>query len=120
LFSGFTNTYKVNESMQQAFSQEMQINTIEVRIQKEIIANLKQLQSELLVKAKLEEFIALSELNLMAMQERYLRGVADISFLLNANKELITARVELARSSTRLISSQIKHIYFQGKINDID
>ncbi len=118
LFSGFTNTYKVKESMQQASSQEMQIKTVENKIQKEIIANLKQLQSELMLKSKLEEYIELSELNLNAMKEKYLRGVSDISFLLNANKELITARVELARGMARLVTSQIKHLYFQGKIND--
>lgn len=119
LFSGFTNTYKVKESMDQASSQEMQIKTVENKIQKEVIANLKQLQSELLVKSKLEEHIELSELNLNAMKEKYLRGVSDISFLLNANKELITARVEHARGMARLVTSQIKHLYFQGKINDL-
>jgi len=118
LFSGFSNTNKIKESMQQASSQEMQINTVENKIQKEVIANLKQLQSELLVKSKLEEYIELSELNLNAMKEKYFRGVADISYLLNANKELITARVELARGMARLVTCQIKHLYFQGKIND--
>ena len=118
LFSGFTNTYKVKESIQQASSQEMQLMTVENKIQKEVIANLKQFENELLVKSKLEEYIELSEFNLNAMKEKYLRGVADISYLLNANKELITARVELARGMARLVTSQIKYLYFQGKIND--
>jgi hypothetical protein len=83
------------------------------------MTNFKQLESELLVKSKLEEYKTLLELNLIAMQERYLRGVADVSFLINANKELISAKVEYVRSSSRLISNQIKHLHFQGKLNDI-
>lgn len=119
LFSGFINTYKVKESLQQASSQEMQIIAIENKIHKEVITNFKQLESELLVKSKLEEYKTLLELNLIAMQERYLRGVGDVSFLINANKELISAKVEYVRSSSRLISNQIKHLHFQGKLNDI-
>jgi outer membrane protein len=119
LFSGFINTYKVKESLQQAAAQELQLNIIETKIQKETANNLKQLQSELLIKKKLENYIELSELNYEAMKEKYLRGVADISFMLNASRELINAKVELARCISRLVISQIKHLYFQGKMNEI-
>jgi outer membrane protein len=119
LFTGFINTYKVKESLEQAVAQELQLDIIEKKIQKEFVNNLKQLQSELLIKKKMENYIELTELNYEAMKEKYLRGVADISFMLNANKEFISAKVELARCMSRLVISQIKHLYFQGKMNEL-
>jgi outer membrane protein len=118
LFSGFSGHYKLREAQSQADYQLSQSDVVRERLQSTGLQNQQALRLEQMQLESWVRVVDLSLFNMSATRERYLRGVSDINFVLNAEREAAAALTEQSRAKTRFQVAKWKHLRDMGEIRD--
>ncbi len=118
LFSGFANQYRLTEALQQEASQLQQAEATKEQLQATGVQNLQTLQLEHAQLDHWQNYVEITLFNMQAMRERYLRGVADINYVVNAEREAAGALADQSRAITRFQVAQWRHWRDMGVIRD--
>ncbi len=109
LFAGFGPHYKTQEAQYQSHAQLDASEAIRDKLRANATQNQKVLSLEVHQSVMLQRYVHLTQANLHAMRERYLRGIGDITFVLNAERDLASAQADWARGITRHQLAFFKH-----------
>ena len=118
LFSGFANQYRLTEALQQQASQLQQAEATKEQLQSTGLQNLQTLQLEHAQLEHWDSYVEITLFNMQAMRERYLRGVADINYVVNAERDAAGALADQSRAITRFQVAQWRHWRDMGVIRD--
>lgn len=116
LFSGFSGYYKLREAQSQVDYQLGQTEVVRDRLQANGLQNQQALQLEQMQLESWSRIVELSQFNMSATRQRYLRGISDISFVLSAEREAAAALTEQSRAQTRFQVAKWKHMRDMGSI----
>jgi outer membrane protein len=118
LFSGFTNQYRLAEALSQEESQLKQTEATAEQLRLTGVQNLHVLHLEHAQLQHWNSYVEIARFNLDAMRERYLRGVADINYFVNAEREAAGALADQSRAVTRFQVAKWRHWRDVGVIRD--
>jgi outer membrane protein TolC len=119
LFAGFGPHYKTREAQYQSHAQLDAAEAIRDKLRANATQNQKVLSLEVQQSVMLQRYVQLAQANLHAMRERYLRGIGDITFVLNAERDLANAQADWARGITRHQLAFFKHQSDLGVLREL-
>ncbi|PUE49514.1 hypothetical protein B9Z45_15695 [Limnohabitans sp. 2KL-17] len=108
IFEGFARHYKVDEAGAQLEGLRQESEELRLRLESEVGQNRALLIQEVALKTHAELYLSLSQASHQAAQQRYRKGLAEVSEVINAQRELINARSEHLQSSVRLAIAQLR------------
>jgi outer membrane protein len=116
IFEGFARHYKVDEADAQLEGLRQESEELRLRLESEVAQNRALLIQEVALKTHAELYLSLSQGSHQAAQQRYRKGLAEVSEVINAQRELINARSEHLQSSVRLSIAQLRVHRDEGRL----